>query len=185
MTIAGLHASMGSVDELIAVLDELDRRPDPRGADVVGAVPHLLQTAEHLQRVVPDDEGLVVAGLVHDLASTVEPGCADHGTAGAEMVESLLGARVARLVAGHTDAKRYLVTVEPDYADGLSQNSSFTLIGQGGSMSPAERDHFVRHAEFDALILLRRADDAAKVPGAVVRPVSAWRPLLERVAAAT
>ncbi len=174
--------ALGSVDELIAVLDGLDRRPDPRSADVVGAVPHLLQTAEHLQRVAPDDEGLVVAGLVHDLASTIEPGCADHGSAGAELVEALLGARVAELVAGHTDAKRYLVTVEPGYADSLSENSTFTLIGQGGSMRPDERDRFVRHADFDALILLRRADDASKVPGAVVRPVTEWRPVLERVA---
>lgn len=171
------------MDELILVLDELGRLDDPRGTDVVPAVAHLLQTAERLHQAAPDDDELVAAGLVHDLASAIDPDCPDHGPAGAALVRGLLGARVARLVAGHTDAKRYLVTVEPDYADALSDTSTFTLIGQGGPMDRAERDRFARADDFDSLILLRRADDAAKAPDAEVRPMAAWRPLLEQVAA--
>ena len=173
---------LGSVDELILVLEELARLDDARSADVVPTVAHLLQTAERLHQTAPDDTDLVAAGLVHDLASAVDPDCPDHGPAGAALVRTLLGTRVAALVAGHTDAKRYLVTVEPAYADALSDTSTFTLIGQGGPMDRAERDRFVRRADFDALILLRRADDEAKAPDADVRPVAAWRPLLEQVA---
>ncbi len=169
-----------SVDELIDLLERLDGQAT---SDVVAALPHLLQTAEALARTDAGDPELVVAGLVHDLASAVDPGCPDHGPAGADLVRSLLGARVATLVAGHTEAKRYLVTVEPTYAGTLSQNSSFTLIGQGGPMDRAELDHFEGGPDFDALVRLRRADDAAKVPGAAVRPAAAWRSWLDQVAA--
>lgn len=172
-------APFGTVDELFTALDRLH---DERSDDVVAALPHLLQTADELARTFPDDDELVVAGLVHDLASSLQPGCADHGGVGAALVEPLLGHRVAELVAGHTVAKRYLVTVEPAYGDGLSPNSTFTLIGQGGVMTPAEVEAFERQPDVAALIALRRADDAAKVPGRQVPPLRSWRPLLERAA---
>jgi predicted HD phosphohydrolase len=173
-------APFRSVDELVDTLQRLDGQPTD---DVVAALPHLLQTAQRLARDHPGDPELVVAGLVHDLATCLEPGCADHASAGAELVGPLFGARVAELVGGHTEAKRYLVTVEPGYAEGLTDNSTFTLIGQGGPMSPGERTAFERRVEFEGLVALRRADDLAKVPGAVVRSPSDWRPRLDQVAA--
>jgi predicted HD phosphohydrolase len=173
-------AAFSTVDEL---LDALERTGGEPGDEVIGALPHLLQTADRLAEAHGHDPELVAAGLVHDLASSLQPGCADHGRAGAALVAPLLGDRVARLVSGHTDAKRYLVTVEPTYAAGLSPNSTFTLVGQGGTMTPAEVEEFRRSPHVDALIALRRADDAAKVPGLPVAPLVSWRPLLERVAA--
>ncbi len=172
------RAPFASVDEIIEVLESLDGLASD---DVVAALPHLLQTAERLDRLGPTDVELVAAGLVHDLASALDIRQPDHATAGAALVGPLLGPRVAELVGGHTDAKRYLVTVEPSYADGLSANTTFTLVGQGGSMTPAEVEAFERRRECAALVALRRADDAAKVPGATVRPPAEWRPLLEAV----
>ena len=122
---------------------------------MVPAVAHLLQTAERLAATAPDDPELVAAGLVHDLASALDPDCPDHGPSGADLVRPLLGPRVAALVAGHTDAKRFLVTVEPGYADALSGTSTFTLIGQGGVMAPREQERFAGPRR------LRRADPAA------------------------
>ncbi len=170
-----------SVDELLDALASLDGQPTQ---DVVAALPHLLQTAERLATTSPDDPELIAAGLVHDLASALDPHCPDHARAGARLVEPLLGARVATLVAGHTDAKRYLVTVDPAYAGGLSENSTFTLIGQGGPMAAAEIADFAAGADAAALVALRRADDSAKAPGASTRPVADWRPLLTAVASA-
>ena len=168
---------MASVDELIAVLNGLDRPATLDGAPTwSAALPHLLQTAERLEADHGDDPELVAAGLVHDLASALELGCPDHAAAGAALVGPLLGPRVAELVAGHTEAKRYLVTVEPDYADGLSANSTFTLVGQGGTMDAARSPPSPAGQSCDALVALRRADDAAKVPSASTRPVDAWRP---------
>jgi predicted HD phosphohydrolase len=171
-------APLQSVEEVIDALERIDGQPSD---DVVPALSHLLQTAELLEASHPDDVELVVAGLVHDLASALEPGCPDHGRAGARLVGDLLGDRVARLVAGHTDAKRYLVTVEPAYADGLSPNSTHTLVGQGGPMEPGEVASFEADPDRDALVALRRADDLAKVPGRPVRPPAAWRPALAAV----
>ena len=167
------------VDELLAALRSIDGMPSE---DVVPALPHLLQTAEHLAVHADDDPELVAAGLVHDLASALELGIADPAAAGADLVRPLLGDRVATLVGGHTDAKRYLVTVEPAYGAGLSENSTYTLIGQGGPMGPTEVAAFESRPDAAALVLLRRADDAAKVPGASTRPVEGWRDLLEALA---
>ena len=169
-----------SVDEVIDALGSIDGM---RTDDVVPALAHLLQTAEHLDADHPGDAELIAAGLVHDLASALELGCPDHASAGADLVRPVLGPRVAELVGGHTDAKRYLVTVEPDYASGLSDNSTYTLVGQGGPMSVDEVAGFAARPELVALVALRRADDAAKIPGAPTRPPEGWRPLLERVAA--
>jgi predicted HD phosphohydrolase len=175
-------APFSSVDELLSALESIDGLPTE---DMVAALPHLLQTAEGLEAEHGDDPELVAAGLVHDLASALELGCPDHAAAGAAIVAPLLGRRVAELVAGHAEAKRYLVTVDPGYADGLSANSTFTLVGQGGTMDTDEVAAFACRAEVAALVALRRADDAAKLPDAPTRSVDAWRPLLEHVATIT
>ena len=172
-------APFTSVDELLAAMAGLDGLPTD---DVVAALPHLLQTGELLEWSDPGDPELIAAGLVHDLASALELGCPSHADEGARLVAPLLGTRVAELVAGHTDAKRYLVTIDPGYSAGLSANSTMTLVGQGGPMDDAERDAFAARAEVDALVALRRADDLAKDPVATTRPVRAWRELLEEVA---
>ena len=90
--------------------------------------------------------------------------------------------RVAALVGGHTDAKRYLVTADASYAACLSENSTATLVGQGGRMTGAEVGAFKARPEWTSLVDLRQADDAAKVADAPVRPPEAWRPVLEEVA---
>jgi predicted HD phosphohydrolase len=174
------RAPFTSVDDVVTALESLDGMPSE---DVVAALPHLLQTAERLDADAAPDPHLVVAGLLHDVASALETGCPEHAQRAAELVRPLFGDRVAELVAGHTDAKRFLVTIEPAYADGLSENSTYTLIGQGGMMSDDEVEAFAARPERDALVALRRADDAAKVPGLDVRPPEAWRPALDAVAA--
>ncbi len=173
--------ALSSVDELVCALLSLE---DLGSTDVVPALAHLLQTAESLARSEDRDAELVAAGLVHDLASGLDPGCPDHARRGAELVGPLLGRRVAELVGGHTDAKRYLVTVEPSYAGGLSEESTMTLVGQGGTMTSDEVTSFCRRPEWRSMVALRRADDAAKVPGGPVRRVEAWRELLDAVASA-
>jgi predicted HD phosphohydrolase len=168
-----------SVDELVSALESLARAS---GDDVVPALPHLLQTADRLGADHADDPELVAAGLVHDVASGLGRVDRDHARAGAALVGPLLGARVAELVAGHAEAKRYLVTTEPGYAGRLSADSTFTLIGQGGLMDADEVAAFDRRTELASLLALRRADDLAKVPDAPTRRVEDWRPLLDEVA---
>jgi len=89
---------------------------------------------------------------------------------------------VGELVAGHAEAKRYLVTVQPTYARGLSPDSTTTLARQGGAMTGDEVRAFARGPHCAALVALRRADDGAKVPGRAVRPLGEWRAVLDEVA---
>ena len=59
---------------------------------------------------------------------------------GAELVERLLGPRVARLVGAHVVAKRYLITTEPEYRNNLSLRSIETLAAQGDALADGADD---------------------------------------------
>jgi predicted HD phosphohydrolase len=173
-------APFSSVDEILEALST--PRPQPV-EDVVPAQAHLLQTAELLAASHPDDPELVAAGLVHDIASALGSRDGEHELVGARLVTPLLGPRVGALVAGHVDAKRYLVATEPAYDSALSADSTVSLRAQGGAMNESEVSSFESRADRQTLLALRRADDAAKVPGVRVRPVAEWRELLEATAA--
>ncbi len=146
---------------------------------------HGLQTAAILRAANPDDLELQVAGLVHDLAHPWdEPGQPMHALWGADAVRPVLGERVAMLVAGHVPAKRWLVTRDPDYRALLSEDSIMTLAAQGGDMDAHEIAWFESLAHWEAMVELRRADDGAKVVGAIVPGLDDYLDALERVAAA-
>ena len=92
--------------------------------------------------------------------------------------------RVAFLVGGHVAAKRYLLTTDAAYRALLSRRSETTLGFQGGVMDADEAEAFVRHPDWEDLVALRRADDAAKIRGKAVPGLDAWAAVVEQVAAA-
>ncbi|MFJ9899633.1 metal-dependent phosphohydrolase [Streptomyces sp. NPDC091280] len=173
-----------SVEELMDLLyacrgawDTPDRSGDP-----VDLHDHALQTAALLRRSRPADKELQIAGLVHDIGHLLRPGDdAGHADHAADAVHALLGVRVARLVALHVPAKRYLATAAPDHD--LSARSTLTLRAQGGPMSRAEAAAFERDPLADDAITLRQADDAAKVVGLDAGVLEDWRTVLGIVAA--
>ncbi len=117
------------------------------------------------------------------MGHVLAPGCEDiHGTVGADAVRPVLGERVAALIEGHLPAKRYLVTVDPDYRSRLSAGSRRTLELQGEAMTSAEAVAFSRTPYFDGAVRLRRADEQAKDPGAPVSPLDSWWSTLHLVA---
>ena len=150
---AALAVRFRSSDELVARLESAADADDDEPVDLLA---HALQCAAILERVGPADRELQIAGL--------------------------LGPRVADLVARHDDAKRYLVTTEPRYRHRLSDRSRETLRLQGGLLDPDERAALDAYSDLDALLTLRRADDAAKVPGARVPGLGHWRTVLEGLA---
>jgi len=169
-----------TVDELFACLASGDGEFD---GETVNVLAHGLQCATLLAAAAPDDPELQIAGLVHDLGTIVAPGQPSrHARIGAEAVRALLGVRVAALVEGHDQAKRYLVTTDASYRDRLSPRSIATLRGQGGLLDPTERTAFERRADFKALVALRCADDAAKEAGRVVPPLEHWRATVDDLA---
>jgi predicted HD phosphohydrolase len=165
------------VDALLTVLAHGAAADDDEGLDLLA---HSLQCAANLARTAPDDVQLQVAGLVHDLGTILDPGHpASHARTGGDAVRTLLGDRVADLVAQHDVAKRYLVTVDATYRARLSPQSVVTLAAQGGVLDDAERARFETRPDADDCVTLRRADDDAKVPGRSVPALDEWRPALD------
>jgi predicted HD phosphohydrolase len=163
-------------DELIALLERGTEHEDEEAVDVLE---HSLQCAALLAERHPDDRELQIAGLVHDVGWILEPDdTARHAERGAAAVAPLLGHRVGWLVSWHADAKRYLVTTDPEYRTRLSARSIETLEAQGGLMDETEVAALAAAPDLDALLALRRADDDAKVPGLAVPGLHTWLPLL-------
>ena len=169
-----------TVDDLFALLAAGVHETDGEPVDLLA---HALQCSVILADEVPGDLELQVAGLVHDLGSLIQPGRAStHAATGANAVRRLLGGRVASLVAGHDTAKRYLVTTDCTYRNLLTPQSRATLRAQGGLMDPSERVGFEQDRDFQALLVLRRADDRAKTPRLAVPSLEVWRDHVESLA---
>ncbi len=178
---AGIQ-QFADADALLAHLEVLGTMAS---VDIDGGseLDHGLQCAALLEAAYPGDAELHVAGLVHDLAHPWDgPGQPRHAAMGAAAVRDVLGERVAALVRGHVPAKRYLVAVDPDYFERLSEDSVMTLREQGGAMSDAEARAFETNSHWEAMVQLRKADEGAKVPGAIVPGLDHWRAVVIGVA---
>jgi predicted HD phosphohydrolase len=171
-----------SVDEIVAVLASgADRSLSPKVR--ASQLDHALQTAALLAREHPSDRELAAAGLVHDIGHLL-PGGSDerHAAHGAAAVRPALGERVAGIVALHVEAKRYLVASEGGYGARLSGDSVRSLGRQGGVLSSAEAEAFLGLESAGDALVLRRADDRAKVDGLEVDGLDRWVPLLRQLA---
>jgi predicted HD phosphohydrolase len=171
-----------SLDDVDSLFEELTASAEHRDGETINLLEHSLQCAQLLADRAADDPELQVAGLVHDLGTVLVPGRpATHAATGARAVRALLGDRVAELVGRHDEAKRYLVTVDRAYRDRLSDRSIETLATQGGALDDKARAAFEASEHFDSCIELRRCDDDAKVQNHPTLPLTAWRPVVERV----
>lgn len=179
-----------SPDEVVAQVSEALRALVglPYDGEPVDQLQHALQCARHA-RLAGAGRELVLAALLHDVARSpavagvaFDDGPVDHGEQGARWLAPLLGERVAWLAGAHVAAKRYLVAAEPAYADGLSDVSRRTLRAQGGAMPAAEAVAFAAHPDCADALALRRWDDLAKDPGAVVPGIEAYEEDLRRCA---
>jgi predicted HD phosphohydrolase len=171
---------IASVSDLLSLLE---RGSGVRDEPTLDGLAHALQCGAILRVEHPADPELAVAGLVHDIADIAYPDDhADHDRRGAELVEPLLGARVARLVGAHVIAKRYLVTTDPKYRRHLSPRSAETLAGQGDALADTDLATLAADPDLTAILDLRRADERAKDPDALVSGLESWRPLLSQVA---
>jgi predicted HD phosphohydrolase len=165
-----------SVSELLALLA---RGSGVRDEPTLDGLAHALQCGAILRVEHPDDRELAVAGLVHDIADVAYPDDhTDHDRRGAELVEPLLGPRVARLVGAHVIAKRYLVATDPNYRRRLSARSAETLAVQGDALPDADLDALAADPDLTAILDLRRADERAKDPDALVAGLESWQDLL-------
>lgn len=149
------------------------------GGEQVTQLEHALQTA-FMARRARSKKSLVVAGLLHDVGHLLhdlpedapEQGIEDrHEELAAEWLAARFHPDVVEPARLHVAAKRYLYAVEPDYRQRLSPPSLLSLQLQGGPMSPEEIEQFRANRHFSDAVLLRRWDEAAKVPGLAVPPI--------------
>jgi predicted HD phosphohydrolase len=74
------------------------------------------------------------------------------------------------------------VSVDPSYRDGLSDGSTISLARQGGELTHDERVALEANPHLADALTLRRCDERAKDPNAIVDGLERWRPVVERVA---
>ncbi|MDY0744437.1 phosphohydrolase [Paucibacter sp. R3-3] len=127
------------------------------------------QLARNAYAVAP----LQLAAWLHDIGHLLD-GEADtptlhghddrHEARAAALLAPLFGDAVARPVALHVEAKRYLVTRQPDYAARLSADSVRSLALQGGPMGADEAERWRAQPHADDALRLRAWDDQAKSP---------------------
>jgi [1-hydroxy-2-(trimethylamino)ethyl]phosphonate dioxygenase len=150
---------------------------------------HMLQTAAEAEAEAAPDE-LIAAALLHDIGHLLHglpEDAAEHGVdtvhedLGFRFLERHFPATVVDPVRLHVAAKRYLCAVDPGYSAELSPASVLSLSLQGGPMSPTEIRAFEALPNWEAACRLRRWDDLAKDPGALVPPLEHYRALLEAV----
>ena len=85
---------------------------------------------------------------------------------------------ITHLIANHVEAKRYLVTTQPDYKSNLSTASLITLEHQGGMMSDDEVAKFENDPYFDDIITIRICDEKAKSETPSPYRIEDFRPIL-------
>lgn len=174
-----------TVDDIILLLQS------GAGHDYIGEpvsqLEHALQCAQ-LARNDNADEETIIAALLHDIGHLLqsdmqmgEYGVKYHELLGAQYaLKCGFSQKVASLIEGHVQAKRYLTYKNPDYFNNLSYASLQTLAFQGGPMAQEEAEAFEKDPLFEQKLQMRRWDEQAKRVGWVVTPLEDYREMLLR-----
>jgi phosphonate degradation associated HDIG domain protein len=150
---------------------------------------HMLQGA-FLAEQGGEDEMIIVAALLHDVGHfTSEFGTFSmddtqdkyHEEAGARILERFFPQAVVDCVRYHVAAKRYLCATDPKYLGQLSAASLHSLKLQGGPMSAGEVVQFEKHPALQAIVKVRRFDDAGKVADMATPAFRHYAPMIQRV----
>lgn len=160
--------------------------------EAVTMAEHMLQGAWLSEQQGESDE-IIVGALLHDIGhfaghlgtfalTDTEDRC--HERSGAALVEDHLPPAVVACIREHVAAKRYLCAVEPSYAEGLSRASQHSLRLQGGPMQGDEMARFAQHPHLEAILKVRRLDDAGKAPGQPTPGFEHFAPRVRRLAEA-
>lgn len=150
---------------------------------------HMLQSAMLAERA-SDPEPIIVAALLHDIGHfTSNIGSVEthnhqdrlHEHAGADVLAGLFPDLILDCIRYHVDAKRYLCATDSSYFDLLSDASVHSLNLQGGPMSDDEVASFEQNPNLDAIVKIRRYDDAGKTVGEDTRSFDFYAPMIQRV----
>ncbi len=156
----------------------------------VNQIEHALQGARLAEEEGAGD-ALVTAVLLHDLGHLLNRqgetptarGIDDqHQYFAIPFLRGLFGPEVIEPIRLHVEAKRALCALEPEYYEGLSEDSRRSLALQGGVHSAAEAQAFLERPYARDALRLRRWDDRAKVAGAPTPPLAHFMEAVRRCA---
>ncbi|MEM9464983.1 MAG: TauD/TfdA family dioxygenase [Actinomycetota bacterium] len=183
------HGSLLGTETAIvdALMDHLAATAEESYGERVTMLDHALQSAALAQR---DDAGeeMVLACLLHDIGHVLgdagdwgDPG---HSEIAARTLQAWLSPGIVEPIRHHVDAKRYRVTVEPEYHERLSVASQMSLQEQGGPLDPERATAFGALPFTTEAIALRAYDDDGKVAGLSIPSLETYRSRLAAALAA-
>ena len=176
---------MSRVDEILAVY--IDKGRNAYGGERINQLEHALQTAM-LAEQSGADASMTIAGLLHDYGHLIHNFGADvfkrsiddhHEILGAENLSAYFGESVTMPIRMHVEAKRYLCATDPAYMKLLSPASIRSLKLQGGPLTAAEQDEFIKRPFAAEAAKIRRWDESAKICGLQTPNLDHFRPYLE------
>lgn len=188
-----LHATYSQLVPVEIIVEELfNLLQSGKDFDYIGEpisqLEHALQCAQSARNAGADDE-TIIAALFHDVGHLCiscnnqlmgSYGKAGHEKIGADYVlKHGFSDKVAALIDGHVQAKRYLTYKDPNYYHQLSPASVKTLEYQGGPMSQEEAERFERDPLFEKKLEMRRWDEAAKIIGADVASLESYKEMIQ------
>jgi phosphonate degradation associated HDIG domain protein len=166
-----MQTSVAVVDEVISLLR--DSGGEQYFGEPVSKLEHAEQCAWHAQQAGADEE-LILASLLHDVGHLIDTesavrdervGVVNHDDVGRQwLLERGFSERLATLVGGHVDAKRYLTATNASYMERLTPASQETLRLQGGPMDESTAETFACAPELRDMLRLRSWDEMAKDP---------------------
>lgn len=156
----------------------------------VSQIEHMCQCAQMAEKEGYDME-VILAAFFHDIGHLCEHimpstdmdgyGIVDHEKLGADYIRSKgFSEKIARLVASHVAAKRYLTFRFPEYYEKLSEASKQTLVFQGGMMTEEEALAFETDPLSDLYISLRKWDEQAKEEHIPLPPLDHYKKMMEQ-----
>ena len=167
--------TLADIEQLFA-----ERGGEQYSGEPVTQLEHALQTAHQAETEGASDE-LVTAALLHDLGHLLHDfgdtpslrGVDDvHQYRALPFLRGLFSDEVLNAIKFHVDAKRYLCATRPEYHSALSEDSTRSLILQGGVFSVSEARNFITQTGAEAAVRLRVWDDLAKTDGLITPPLS-------------
>jgi 2-amino-1-hydroxyethylphosphonate dioxygenase (glycine-forming) len=161
------NAIVDTIMDLYSLYGRADYIGEP-----VSLIEHMGQAAG-LAMAEGYDDDVVIAAFLHDIGHMCVAkvagndmngfGTMNHEKVGADYLRGLgFPERIALLVEGHVQAKRYLCLKYPSYFEKLSEASQQTLALQGGVMNQTEAEQFEKNPLANLLIQMREWDDKAK-----------------------
>jgi phosphonate degradation associated HDIG domain protein len=176
-----------TVDEILSLyrrFGEEDYIGEP-----VSQIEHMCQAAQ-LAEAQGNDREVILAAFFHDIGHLCEHilsvahmdgyGVHDHEKLGADYLRDKgFSEKIAKLVASHVAAKRYLTMRFPEYYEQLSLASKETLKFQGGIMTEEEAIAFEADPLCNLYITLRRWDEQAKEENIPLPSLDHYRVMME------